>query len=81
MNKPTSLCRGKESSADRQCFDLYILHMPVVDKAGEEDDGKGCAVVFNEFSNMPLKKVTLSYDGATIGEAQNKQSDGNREKS
>lgn len=69
MDKPTAIGGGEERLACGQRLDVHILHVPHVDKTGEEDDGQRSAVVLDELPHVPLQQVALPEHATTIGKA------------
>ena len=70
MYKPISVLSGMESLACRQGLNMHILHVAVVNEASEEDDCQWCSIVLDEFSHVPVKKVAIPQNVATVGKAQ-----------
>ena len=49
-----------------------------VGESGKEDDCQRCAIILDEFSDMPMKQIALSDDTTAVGKAENEKGDHDR---
>lgn len=80
MDEPTSISGWKECFARGKGFDGHSLHVSHVNEACKENDGERGTVVFDELSNVSLKKIAFAYDATAIAEAKDQQRQHNCDK-
>ncbi|KAJ8105878.1 hypothetical protein OPT61_g9914 [Boeremia exigua] len=64
VDEPAAVGGGEEGLGCGQLEELDVRHLANVYEAGEEDDGEGCAVVFDELADVAREQRRLTDDAA-----------------
>ena len=73
MNKPSSISRREECFTRGQSIQGNFSHLADMDESSEENNCKWCTVVFDEYSNIVLKKWTGADDTTEVADNENEE--------